>query len=184
MHCSFHSQSQAASPELTTAPIDDCCRSTRQLFYLITVRGARTRQRLYCCQSAITYKVRCYTLLPSDFVYCEMLCFTHISRIDLALLSFSKKNCSSLKGKTQRSAVGAPPTLTHSPHPLPLAEHIYLRASLSAFSLPVIRPRRAARHLWASSAATDRAIPKEWSTPRLEFGWTCALLTWLGSQRL
>ena len=54
-----------------------------------------------------------------------------------------KKNCSSLKGKTQRSAVGAPPTLTHSPHPLPLAEHIYLRASISAFSLPVIRPRRA-----------------------------------------
>lgn len=36
---------------------------------------------------------------------------------------------------------------------------------------------RAARHLWASSAATDRAIPKEWSTPRLEFGWTCALLS-------
>ena len=34
-----------------------------------------------------------------------------------------KKNCSSLKGKTQRSAVGAPLTLTHSPHPLPLAEH-------------------------------------------------------------
>ena len=54
-----------------------------------------------------------------------------------------KKNCSSLKGKTQRSAVGAPLTLTHSPHPLPLAEHIYLRASISAFSLPVIRPRRA-----------------------------------------
>ena len=54
-----------------------------------------------------------------------------------------KKNCSVFKGKTQRSAVGAPPTLTHSPHPLPLAEHIYLRASISAFSLPVIRPRRA-----------------------------------------
>ena len=59
------------------------------------------------------------------------------------LFSVSKKNCSSLKGKTQRSAVGAPLTLTHSPHPLPLAEHIYLRASFSAFSLPVIRPRRA-----------------------------------------
>ena len=85
----------------------------------------------------------------------------------------SEKNCSSLKGKTQRSAVGAPLTLTHSPHPLPLAEHIYLRASVSAFSLPVIRPRP----IWASSAATDRAIPKEWSTPRLEFGWTCALLS-------
>ena len=54
-----------------------------------------------------------------------------------------QKNCSSLKGKTQRSAVGAPLTLTHSPHPLPLAEHLYLRASISAFSLPVIRPRRA-----------------------------------------
>ena len=36
-----------------------------------------------------------------------------------------------------------PLTLTHSPHPLPLAEHIYLRASLSAFSPLVIRPRRA-----------------------------------------
>ena len=43
----------------------------------------------------------------------------------------------------KNSAVGAPLTLTHSPHPLPLAEHIFLRASISAFSLPVIRPRRA-----------------------------------------
>ena len=25
--------------------------------------------------------------------------------------------------------------------------------------------------------STDKAIPKEWSTPRLEFGWTCALLS-------
>ena len=63
--------------------------------------------------------------------------------VEAEVLRADEKNCSVFKGKTQRSAVGAPLTLTHSPHPLPLAEHIYLRASISAFSLPVIRPRRA-----------------------------------------
>ena len=90
----------------------------------------------------------------------------------LIFLSFSKAKHNALRL--------VHPSHSHIPLiPIPLAEHIFLRASISAFSLPILfqSSARAARHLWASSAATDRAIPKEWSTPRLEFGWTCALLS-------
>ena len=52
---------------------------------------------------------------------------SNFEKLDSAIVV--KKNCSVFKGKTRRSAVGAPLTLTHSPHPLPLAEHIYLRAA-------------------------------------------------------
>ena len=92
VHCSFHSQSQAASPELTTAPIDDCCRSTRQLFYLICHN--RTRRALaqgngYCCPNHLRFVVMRCCLRTSFTVNCCALRIYRESTWHFCLFSFA-----------------------------------------------------------------------------------------------
>ena len=92
VHCSFHSQSQAASPELTTAPIDDCCRSTRQLFYLICHN--RTRRALaqgngYCCPNHLRFVVMRCCLRTSFTVKCCALRIYRESTWNFCLFSFA-----------------------------------------------------------------------------------------------